>query len=393
MIHRLERFFPTSGTILGNAHEPLGSWTALRMAYSFQPLSQSLSHRFRHVFPGAAGKFFRELVCFRILDVKRHIPPVYHIIIPFYHLVTDQKSSARSTSFGRQRIAPCWTSRWLLAYKRFMGFWRKLVGIGLAVIAICAIALAADFEWNWRDQQTIGRTDPSLGNTSRLTEPDRAALIDAIVLRLQKPMSERGYDDERIREIASTTRLRFVDLGGDKPLLFATSLGLEGGCDAMANCPLWIFRHSQDGYVSVLDAVASSYTIQPTSTNGISDLVVVRHESPTESHLTVYTYADGKYSDSGCYMAKWPAAKDSDIQDPDITPCKAEATKPAQTEDSTPKAPDSAPAKTDDSKPANSDDSAAPKTNDSNSTQSQDSSPAKADDSTPAKPQDSNPAK
>ena len=125
-----------------------------------------------------------------------------------------------------------------------MGFWRKLVGIGLAVIAICAIALAADFEWNWRDQQTIGRTDPSLGNTSRLTEPERAALIDAIVLRLQKPMSERGYDDERIREIASTTRLRFVDLGGDKPLLFATSLGLEGGCDAMSNCPLWIFRHS-----------------------------------------------------------------------------------------------------------------------------------------------------
>jgi hypothetical protein len=281
-----------------------------------------------------------------------------------------------------------------MAYKRSMGFSRKLVGIGLAVIAICAIALAADFEWNWRDQQTIGRNDSSVGNTSRLTEPDRAALIDAIVLRLQKPMSERGYDDERIREIASTTRLRLVDLGGDKPLLFATSLGLEGGCDAMSNCPLWIFRHSDGGYVSVLDAVASSYTIQPTSSNGISDLVLVRHVSSAESHLSLYTYADGKYSDAGCYTAKWPAAKDGEIQEPDITACQAEATKPAQTQDSNPpKAQDLTPAKTDDSKPANSDDSAAPKTNDSNSTQSQDSSPAKADDSTPAKSPDSNPAK
>jgi hypothetical protein len=275
-----------------------------------------------------------------------------------------------------------------------MGLSRKIAACSAAVVLVCAVVLAADFEWNWRDQQTIGRTDPSLGNTSRLTEPDRATLIDAIVLRLQKPMSERGYDDERIREIASTTRIRFVDLGGDKPLLFATSLGLEGGCDAMSNCPLWIFRHSDDGYVSVLDAVASSYTIQPTSSNGFSGLVVVRHESPTESHLSLYTYADGKFADAGCYMAKWPAAKDGEIQDPDITSCKAEATKPAQTEDSNPpKAQDSTPAKTDDSKPANSNDSAAPKTSDSNSTQSQDSSPAKADDSAPAKSQESNPAK
>ena len=279
-----------------------------------------------------------------------------------------------------------------------MGASRKLVGCAAAVILLCVIALAADFEWNWRDQQTIGRYDPSVGNTSRLTEPERAALIDAIVLRLQKPMSEHGYDDERIREIASTTRMRFVDVGADKPLLFATSLGLEGGCDAMSNCPLWIFRHSDDGYVSVVDAVAASYTVQPTRTNGFFDLVLTRHESPTETHLSVYTYADGKYSDTGCYTAAWPASKDAENQDPDITACKAEEANPAESESASPKPQDSAPAKTDDSKPANSDNAAAPKTNDPNSTQSQDASPTKADDSTPAKsqdskPQDSNPAK
>lgn len=243
------------------------------------------------------------------------------------------------------------------------------MGCAAAVILLCVIALAADFEWNWRDQQTIGRTDPSVGNTSRLTEPERAALIDAIVLRLQKPMSEHGYDDERIREIASTTRTRFVDVGTDKPLLFATSLGLEGGCDAMSNCPLWIFRHSADGYVSVVDAVAASYTVQPTRTNGFSDLVLARHESPTQTHLSVYTYADGKYSDTGCYTANWPAAKDAENQDPDIAACKTEGSNPAQTESAppaktedpnSPKADGSDSVKPQDSKPANSDNSAAP---------------------------------
>jgi hypothetical protein len=208
-----------------------------------------------------------------------------------------------------------------------MSILRKAVSSGVAVLAICVIALAADFEWNWRNQATIGRNDPSVGNTSKLTEDERIALINAIVVRLDKPMAERGYDNQRIREIASTTRIRFVDVGGEKPLLFATSLGLEGGCDALANCPLWIFRHSEDGYVSVLDAVAASYTIQPTSTNGFSDLVIMRHDSASESHLTLYSYADGKYVDAGCYTATWAAPKDGEIQDPAISPCKAEEPK------------------------------------------------------------------
>jgi hypothetical protein len=206
---------------------------------------------------------------------------------------------------------------------------RKVAIPSLILVLVSALALAADFEWNWRNQDTIGRNDPSVGNTSKLTEEERFALINAIVVRLDKPMAERGYDNQRIREIASTTRLRFVDVGGEaKTLLFATSLGLEGGCDAMANCPLWIFRRGDDGYVSALDAVGASYTIQPTQTNGVSDLVIMRHESASESHLTLYSYADGKYNEAGCYIAHWPAPKDGQIQDPEIVPCKTEPAKP-----------------------------------------------------------------
>jgi len=205
-----------------------------------------------------------------------------------------------------------------------MGSLQRIVAICLTLLAACAFAVAADFEWNFRNQQVIGRTDSSLGNTSRLSEGQRNELIDAIVLRLQKPMAEHGYDDDRIREIASTTRLRFVDLGDGKPVVFATSLGIEGGCDSLNNCPLWIFRQDGDGYVSMLDTFGATYTMQPDTDGGFADLVIARHTSATETTLTLYRYSDGKYQDAGCYKAVFPPPKDDEIQDPEITPCKPE---------------------------------------------------------------------
>ncbi len=200
----------------------------------------------------------------------------------------------------------------------------RIAFVILLVALGCAVVLAADFTWNWHDQRAIGRDDTSVSTTSQLTEPERAALIDSIVARLQKPMTKAGYDAARIREIASITRIRFAELGGDgKPLLLATSPGLEGGCDAMSNCPFWIFRRNGTGYSLLLDTVAATYTIQPTSTNGFSDLVILNHISARESHLTLYRYRDGKYADAGCYTAIWSPPQNGEIQEPNITGCEA----------------------------------------------------------------------
>jgi len=194
--------------------------------------------------------------------------------------------------------------------------------LALLVIMVSVLALAADFTWDWHNQEVIGRTDPALNTTSKLTEWERTALLNLIVERLDKPLAERGYDNDRIREIASTTRLRFVDLGEDKPVIMATSLGLEGGCDALVNCPFWIFRRGTDGFVELLDTVAASYTIQPTASGGYSDLVIARHITPTENRLTLFKFAEGKYADSGCYTATFAPPKDhGEIQDPEIAPC------------------------------------------------------------------------
>ena len=194
-------------------------------------------------------------------------------------------------------------------------------------LVIGVVAWAADFTWDWRSQEVIGRNDQSLNNTSKLTEPERNALLDAVIVRLMKPMADNGYEDDRIREVASTTRLRFVELGEGKPVILATSLGLEGGCDALVNCPFWIFRHDKDGYVSMLDTMAASYTVQPTSSDGYYDLVIARHVTPNENRLTLYKYADGKYADAGCYTATFAPTKEGEMPDPEIAPCQAEPAK------------------------------------------------------------------
>ncbi len=200
----------------------------------------------------------------------------------------------------------------------------KFVRIALTVVLLGVVGLAADdFTWDWRNQQVVGRDDPSVANTSKLKEPDRAALIDAIAARLQKPMSEHGYSDDRIREVAAITRVRFIELGKGNPVVLAGSISMEGGCDG-SNCPLWIFQNSPDGYISLLDTVAASYTIQPDKTNGFSDLVTMRRVSSTESSLTLYRYQDGKYVDSGCYTATSTPPKEGEVPEPDVAPCKTD---------------------------------------------------------------------
>lgn len=224
-----------------------------------------------------------------------------------------------------------WTCCRRLRYKRGMSICKTAwalclvvgaIGLSAQDKAIDTSAQAKDFTWDWRTQEVIGRTDQSLNITSKLTEPERNQLLDAVIVRLMKSMNDAGYDDERIREVASTTRLRFVELGEGKPVILATSLGSEGGCDLLANCPFWIFRKTDTGYVSLLDTVAASYTTQPTATGGYTDLVIARHTTPNETRLTLYKYTDGRYADWACYTATFaPPKEGGGIQDPEIAPC------------------------------------------------------------------------
>jgi hypothetical protein len=223
---------------------------------------------------------------------------------------------------------------------------RRIAGLALILLSTFAVAQKPEFDWDWRNQEVIGREDPSVGNTSRLTESERSSLIDAIVLRLQKPMGDAGYDDDRIREIATTTRIRFIDVGAGQPLIFTTSIGLEGGCDALGNCPLWVFRHTDDGFLSLLNTIAASFTPEPTDAG--FGVVFMHHLSAKESGLAMYRLADDKLQATGCYIALWPKPSNdpNQISDPKIERCKQppllESAHPVTPEASQPPAPDTA---------------------------------------------------
>ena len=227
-----------------------------------------------------------------------------------------------------------------------MRAWRRIAVLALVFLATFAVAQKPEFDWDWRNQEVIGREDASVGNTSRLTEPERSALIDAIVLRLQKPMGDAGYDDDRIREIATTTRIRFIDAGAGQPLIFTTSIGLEGGCDALGNCPLWVFRHTDDGFLSLLNTIAASYTLKPVE--GEFEVVFLHHLSSKESGLVVYRLADEKLQGVGCYTAVWPKPSNdpNQLSDPKIEPCAQppllESAHPVKPDASEPQAPPAA---------------------------------------------------
>src|SRR5262249_1946312 len=99
----------------------------------------------------------------------------------------------------------------------------------------------------------------------------------------------------------------------------------EGGCDAMANCPMWIFRRTDEGFLSLLTAIAASYTVEA-GDGGMSDLVLMHHITPRQSGLRVYHYAELKLVDGGCFEAFWPQPSDdpTKVNDPDVQPCKEE---------------------------------------------------------------------
>jgi hypothetical protein len=205
----------------------------------------------------------------------------------------------------------------------------RIIPACLFGLFFCLFALAADFEWDWGNQQELTSYSPKLALGSGLSEADRTALIDAIAMQLKPPMAKEGYSDERIHDVASTTRYKLIDLNGDgKPEVFASPNTLEAGCDPKSICPLWILRRTPKGsYAFLLDVPAHTFTVQPTNTGGYADIVIQVHGSGFESELTVYRYAMGKYVPSGCYTATWAEMDGERVKkfdSPRVEPCNSQ---------------------------------------------------------------------
>jgi len=196
----------------------------------------------------------------------------------------------------------------------------------LTALLCSGLIPAADFQWDWSNQQEIDSFSPKVSVGSGLSEDERAALIDSIADHLRPTMIGQGYSEERIRDVASSTRFKLVDLNGDgKPEVFATPNSLEAGCDPKSICPLWVLRPTVKGtFTFLLEAPAQTFTVQPTSTGGYADIVLQVHGSGFESDLMVYRFAMGKYVASGCYTATWAEMDGENVKkfdSPRVEPC------------------------------------------------------------------------
>jgi hypothetical protein len=183
------------------------------------------------------------------------------------------------------------------------------------------------FRWDWHTVEKDGweRIDDS----KTLSARERAGLIEGVTANLRPLIFKLGFESEQaLREAAARTQIKAVDLGDGGVTEF---LALADGstpprlCSPTGNCEAWVFRPSGDSYSVILHRTATqTFTIQPTLTNGLHDLVLGQHGSATDIGLALYRFDGAKYRRVACYDANWDSlGKDGKYhtrKEPRLTP-------------------------------------------------------------------------
>jgi hypothetical protein len=163
------------------------------------------------------------------------------------------------------------------------------------------------FHWDFRQAQEL-KLGQAINKSPALTDAERTALVKQIATQLRRAMANLGIESEHeLLTIAARTRIELVDLNDDgTPEIIAQPVGLKAGCGATGNCPFWVFAKSNSGYDLILEGGGQVFTVEPTRTNGFSDLVLGTHDSADEQTLYLYCYREGKYHEHpDCYHAEW----------------------------------------------------------------------------------------
>jgi hypothetical protein len=210
-----------------------------------------------------------------------------------------------------------------------MPFWCKVLSVKCSVIAVGVSLLMAvcaagqspasqaqksdHFYWSARKAHELDY-NRTIRNSPDLNPTDRAALLKTVAALIRPFMADLEIDSEReLRKIAGDTRIEFIDLNGDGiPEVIAQPVGMNAGCGATGNCPMWVFIKATDGYQLLLDTRNKEgyggvelLTVEEARTKGFRDIVLAAHDSASEKTLLVYRYRNCLYRESGCYDANW----------------------------------------------------------------------------------------
>jgi len=194
-----------------------------------------------------------------------------------------------------------------------------------AVIFVSLVLGAESFQWDWRHSEAL--TPKQSLQHAKISGAERTAIARAIAEQLKPDMGGLGgMTEPELEDVALDTPVKLVDLNGDgTPEVIAQGTFQEGGCSPTGNCRFWVFQKSGDEYKLLISQEAiQSFTLQPTRSNGFSDIVVRMHGSATESTLRLLQYRDGMYHEAGCYEANWSVLEGGavhELKDPRLTPC------------------------------------------------------------------------
>jgi len=183
------------------------------------------------------------------------------------------------------------------------------------------------FRWSEHNAHELDY-DRTIRNSTALSAAGKKSLIDVIVQTLKRDDDDITKDKQY--QLASETRIEFVDLNGDgRPEIIAQANGL-GPCGGTGNCIFWIFQLTPNGTKVLFDSTLAGQTIyelitiRSWMTNGFKDIVLASHSSATARNLLWLRYANGSYRSSVCYYLSWIGNHGESLDNPDISsqPCE-----------------------------------------------------------------------
>jgi hypothetical protein len=156
------------------------------------------------------------------------------------------------------------------------------------------------------------------GTTQRISNGDRAALVDALAAQFKR--------DSKPRKTAAQTLVEFVDLNGDGvPEAICRPTGEM--CSPTGNCPFWVFEKVGARYRLILEkGAAEGFTVRHARTNGYFDVELVMHGSASMSSFFVYRFHGRRYQRTACYDENFTYFDEHgevhELDEPRVTPCQ-----------------------------------------------------------------------
>lgn len=180
-----------------------------------------------------------------------------------------------------------------------------------------------EFHWDWHQSQSLSSA-PSLKD-AKIAASERAALAKAIEAQsgASDPHDPEMASEGQVRQVVLNANIKMISLSQDETEPPEVVAQVQHFCSPTGNCSLWFFRRTSHGYRLLLDAIGQGFTVQKTTTNGFSDLVVNMHSSATDQRLKVYRYARGRYRRVACYDADWAPLENGavhQLKEPRTTP-------------------------------------------------------------------------